>query len=265
MPGSFRSRRPIRLFVTDIDGCLSEPYQPFDLDRLRELAALAAGVGVEDHPSGPPALSICSGRAYPYVEAMTQLLGLRQAVVFEAGGGLFDPVKARWYWNPAFTDEISREIDEVQSWLIAEIMPGTHMGVDHSKKTQASLAGPIVDEVRAAVPRVEEFVDSSLPHLLVAHTDISIDVVPRSLNKASGMRWLADTVGVELDEMAFIGDTNGDIPALEIVGYSFAPANATEAVRNTARKTTDGAVIDGVLEAYRWCSNWNRMIATNEE
>ncbi|MDX1741906.1 MAG: HAD family hydrolase, partial [Rhodothermales bacterium] len=260
-----QSRNLVRLFVTDIDGCLSEPYQPFRLDRLSELASMVAGVGLEDQPPGPPALSICSGRAYPYVEAMTQLLGLRHAVVFEAGGGLFDPVKARWYWNPAFTGELAREIDEVQSWLVSEIMPGTQMGVDHSKKTQASLAGPIVEEVRAAVPRVEEFVDRNLPHLLVAHTDISIDVVPRTLNKASGMRWLADTLGVSLHEMAFIGDTNGDIPALELVGHSFAPSNATEAVRNTANITTSGAVIDGVIEAYGWCSRQNREIATNEE
>jgi hydroxymethylpyrimidine pyrophosphatase-like HAD family hydrolase len=194
---------------------------------------------------------------------MTQLLGLQTPVVFEAGGGMFDPVKARWYWNPEFTDDLVREVAEVQRWLDSEIKPGTAMEVDHAKRTQASLAGPLVEEVRNAVPLVEKFVRTEFPHLLVAHTDISIDVVPRTLNKASGVRWLADTLGVDLKEFAFIGDTNGDIPALELVGYAFAPSNATESVRRTAHITTNGAVVDGVLEAYRWCSSRNDLIATN--
>ena len=172
---------------------------------------------------------------------------------------------ARLSWNPALSNDILGEITEIQTWLNSEIMPGTRMGVDHAKRTQASLAGPIVEEVRNAVPLVEEFVGRNFPHLLVAHTDISIDVVPRALNKASGMIWLADTLGIDLEEMAFIGDTNGDIPALELVGYSFAPSNGTAAVKGTVQVTTTGAVIDGVLEAYRWCSSRNELIVASRE
>ena len=265
MNSSIPPSNPVRLFVTDIDGCLSEPYRPFRLDGLAELCSLAAGVTVDDSPTLQPALSICSGRSYPYVEAMSQLLGLETPVVFEAGAGMFDPVTARLSWNPALSNDILGEITEIQTWLNSEIMPRTRMGVDHAKRTQASLAGPIVEEVRNAVPLVEEFVGRNFPHLLVAHTDISIDVVPRALNKASGMRWLADTLGIDLEEMAFIGDTNGDIPALELVGYSFAPSNATGAVKRAVQVTTTGAVIDGVLEAYRWCSSRNELIAASRE
>ena len=50
----------IKLFVTDIDGCLAEPYEPYDLEALSTLRRLADGA------QGPaPALSICSGRPYP--------------------------------------------------------------------------------------------------------------------------------------------------------------------------------------------------------
>ncbi len=256
------SSRPVRLFVTDIDGCLSEPYRPYRVDGLAELRALAAGAGVDTKPVRQPALSICSGRAYPYVEAMTQLLGLETPVVFEAGGGLFDPVKARWHWHPDFSDDIDRQVREVRGWLQSRIVPGTSLDMDHAKKTQASLAGPVVEQVMQAVPVVEEHVQTTFPDLLVAHTDISIDVIPRALNKAAGMRWLADVLDVFLEEIAFIGDTNGDIPALDIVGYAFAPANATPAVKEIAHITTSGPVIDGVLEAYRWCAGRNELLAT---
>ena len=60
--------------------------------------------------------------------------------------------------------------------------------------------------------------------------------------------------------MAFIGDSNGDLGALETVGYSFAPANATAEVRARVQVVTDGRGIDGVLEAYRWCLARNEAL-----
>ncbi|MGA1495494.1 MAG: HAD family phosphatase, partial [Rhodothermales bacterium] len=67
-----------KLFVSDIDGCLAMPYEPFRMDRMRALMGRI-------HASGSPAFSLCSGRAYAYVEAMTQLLGLRVPTLFESG------------------------------------------------------------------------------------------------------------------------------------------------------------------------------------
>lgn len=259
MSRQLRSSEKVRVFVSDIDGCLAEPYRPFRLDKLEELASLAGSSTSNDNTL--PALTICSGRAYPYVEAMTQLLRLRVPAVFEAGGGMFDPVKSRWLWHPAFTSNTEREVADIRKWLQSDIAPGTAMDIDHAKKTQASLAGPIAEEVSAAVPRVEEHVAENHPDLLVAHTHISIDVIPRGLNKASGMRWLADVCRVPLEQFAFIGDTNGDIPALEIVGYAFAPANAADEVKEIVNITTGGAVVDGVLEAYRWCAARNEAPA----
>ncbi len=258
--GNNLDTRQVRLFVSDIDGCLSEPYRPFRRDRLHELATLSAGVRIADDAAAMPPLSICSGRSYPYVEAMTQLLHLQAPVVFEAGGGMFDPVSARWFWHPDYTDDLDRQIREMRSWLTTDISPGTAMDLDHAKKTQASLAGPIEEEVFAAVPAVERRAQDQYPDLLVAHTHISIDVIPRTLNKANGMRWLAGRLGVALEEIAFIGDTNGDLPALEIVGFPFAPANATDGVKAAARFTTEGYVIDGVLEAYKWCAEHNQRL-----
>jgi len=61
----------IKLFVTDIDGCLGEPYTPYDLDGLATLRRYAHDAGPPTAPSATPAVSICSGRPYPYVEALT--------------------------------------------------------------------------------------------------------------------------------------------------------------------------------------------------
>ncbi|MFQ5570698.1 MAG: HAD hydrolase family protein [Rhodothermales bacterium] len=248
----------INLFVSDIDGCLSEPFRPFDRQRLQELAAYAGAAGPVERESVLPAVSLCSGRAFPYVEALTQVLGLQVPVLFESGGGLYDPISGEVSWHPAFTADIEEAVEEVRRWMIRECIPGTSLAYDYGKRIQAGVAGIDLDEVAACVPVIEAFVARHFPALCVFHTPISIDVLSRSITKREGLLWLAERVGCPVDRMAYIGDTNGDLGALETVGYSFAPANAGKAVKRQVQRVTDGPLIEGVLESYRWC------IARNE-
>lgn len=247
----------IKLFVTDIDGCLAQPYQPYDLVGFATLRRFVddAGLPTEEHPT--PAVSICSGRPYPYVEAMTQALGLTVPVLFEGGGGRFDPVAAQTTWNPRLTDEIEAEIEEVRHWFVTECVPGTKMSIDHAKRTQAGVVSPDTDEIVAARARTEQFVDENVPDLRVFSTDVSVDVVPPGITKRTGLEWLTEHLGVGMDEVAYIGDADSDLEALAAVGTSFAPANADEEVLRAVDHVTDGSVIDGTLEAYRQCLDWN--------
>lgn len=241
----------IELFITDIDGCLAVPYEPYDLESLDTLRCSA------DKNRASPALSICSGRSYPYVEAMTQALGLTTPVLFEAGGGRFDPVAAQTTWSPQLTDEVEAQLQAVQHWFVTECIPGTRLSLDHAKRTQAGVVSPEVDEIRALHPRTEQFVAEETPGLHVFSTDISVDVVPPGITKRDGIEWLAEHLGLDLEEMAYIGDAESDLAALEAVGLSFAPTNADEDVRRRVDHVTEGAVIEGTLEAYRYCRAQN--------
>lgn len=247
-----------KLFVTDIDGCLAMPYTPYDLDGLATLRRYGHDTGPPTAPHTAPALSICSGRPYPYVEAMSQALGLTVPVLFEGGGGRFDPVAAQTTWSPALTDEIEAEIAEVRHWFVTECVPGTKMSIDHAKRTQAGIVSPDPDEIADAQARTEEFVDARVPDLRVFSTEVSVDVVPPGITKRNGLEWLADHLGVALEETAYIGDTDSDLEALSVVGTSFAPANADEEVLRTVDHVTDGTVLDGTIEAYRRCLEQNR-------
>jgi len=243
----------IRLFVSDIDGCLAEPYRPFALDRFQELAREARLAGRPgDHPV-LPAFSICSGRPYPYVEAVTQALGLQVPVLFEAGAGMFDPREVVVRWHPAFTDELAEQVEALRRWMVERCIPGTSLMLDIGKRTQAGMVSPDTEEILRFVPIVEEYVATHFPAFHVFHTHISIDVVPRGFTKREGLQWLMETLGLEADEVAYIGDSNGDLGALALVGYAFAPANAAESVRRQVPYVMDVPDIEGVLAAYRWC------------
>jgi hypothetical protein len=184
---------------------------------------------------------------------MTQALGLTAPVLFEAGGGRFDPVAARTTWSPHLTDEVEAKLTTVQQWFRTECVPGTSVSIDHAKRTQAGVVSPEVEEIRALHPRTEQFVAENAPGLHVFSTDVSVDVVPPGITKRDGLEWLADHLGLGLDEIAYIGDADSDLDGLDAVGMSFAPSNATEAVRARVDHVTEGAVIEGTLEAYRHC------------
>ncbi|MCS3699704.1 hypothetical protein GGP80_001095 [Salinibacter ruber] len=241
----------IELFITDIDGCLASPYEAYDLTGLDTLRRLP------HEADTAPALTLCSGRSYPYVEAMTQALGLTTPVLFEAGGGQFDPVAAQTAWSPHLTDEVEAKLRTVERWFATECVPGTQISIDHAKRTQTGVVSPKGDEIRALRPRTEQFVAEETPGLHVFATDISVDVVPPGITKRDGVEWLADRLGLALDETAYIGDAETDLEALNAVGTSFAPANADATVRAQVDHVTEGTVLDGVLEAFRYCRAQN--------
>ena len=245
----------IRLFLSDIDGCLSEPYTAYDLDgfaRLRRWAGRAEG---DDRY---PRLGICSGRAYAYVEAVSQALGLRAPALFESGGGRFDLPDARITWNPALTAEVERELDAARAFLLEAVVPRSEtVSFDYGKRSQAGIVSPVVGECERYLGEVEAFAAAEAPGLTAYHTPYSVDVVPAALTKVQAIRWLAEADGLDLAEVAFIGDTNGDAPAIAACGLGFAPANGARPARDAADVVTEAPVLGGVLEAYRECLRRN--------
>ena len=74
----------IKVFVTDLDGCMTDPFETPNWDAYTQIRALQ--IQSELDPSIPP-MSLCTGRPMPYAEAQAQFLGLRLPFVFESGGG----------------------------------------------------------------------------------------------------------------------------------------------------------------------------------
>ena len=88
--------------------------------------------------------------------------------------------------------------------------------------------------------------DSAIVHARAAKLKID-DVYCGASNKRVAIDELCDKHGLQLDEVAFIGDDLNDLPALECVGLACAVADAAEPVQElahfiTKRRGGDGAV-----------------------
>ena len=244
----------IKLFLADIDGCLSQPYQDIRLDewqRLREWAAMA-----ESNPLYPQ-LGLCSGRPYSYVEAVAQMLGIRGPILFESGTGRLQLPEGIITWSDDLTQEVERELEDVREFIHREIASAHPVTVEHGKRAQAGVISLDPDVLKWVIQQLHDLVDNSYPDLIVADTDVSVDVHPRFLTKQTAVEWVARELDLELSEIAFIGDSRGDVGALSVVGKSFAPSNAQPIVKDVVDTITSGSVIDGTIEAYEWCIRYN--------
>ncbi|GMQ81835.1 MAG: HAD hydrolase family protein [Rhodothermia bacterium] len=248
----------IRLFISDIDGCLATPYQPFLLDELAELRLLAEQAGLPGTNGFFPSFSICSGRPYPYVEAMSQVLGLATPVLFESGAGMFDPVAAQRVWHTDVNRAMLDDISHVKSFL-NQLVKNTVLMVDLAKQTQASVVAPGPEPIQAVFPEIQTYVSDNHPELEIFRTFFSVDVVVPNLTKQAGVQWLASLFELEMSEVAFIGDTDGDLGALQVVGRSYAPSNATKRVQDSVDVSTIGRDVAGVVEAFRDAIHFNEQ------
>jgi HAD superfamily hydrolase (TIGR01484 family) len=244
----------IKLFVTDLDGCISFPFQTPPWDVLTEIRYL--NQQSEFNPEIPP-LTICSGRPQPYVEAVAQWLSVRKPVVFESGG-MYDPSTNRLFMNGVFDEKAEKQIWELKSWLEESVLSEYPSGMlEFTKKMDAGFVAPEKEVIDEVLPLIEDHVGKNYPDFEVHFTDISINVILKTNNKEAGIRRLCEHLNLTPEEVAYIGDSGGDIPALNIVGRPFAPANANSAVREISETLPDKAT-RAVLEAYKRLIEANR-------
>ena len=85
-----------------------------------------------------------------------------------------------------------------------------------------------------------------------------LDFMNIGINKGSGIRHLAENLGIDLADVAALGDTYNDIPMLDIVGHSYVMGNAAEHMHAHGKflaPTNNEAgvltVIDRIVEAAK--------------
>lgn len=237
----------IKLFITDLDGCMTDPFITPDWDAYTQIRALNLASKTDD--SVPP-LSICTGRPMPYAEAQAQILGIRIPFVFESGGGMYDVAENKLTWSPALTDQAKIDVLEIKDWskehlikpykgAISEFAKFTDIGIIHQNTST-------IDEM---YDMSVEYISKNYKLFEVHKTEVSVNIILKKANKGEGIKMLCNYFGLELTEVAYIGDSSGDIPGLKIVGMPFAPSNAAQITKDVAEVTVERST-NGVLEAY---------------
>lgn len=247
----------IKLFITDLDGCVTDPFTTPDwgaFSKIRELNLESL------NDASIPPLSICTGRPMPYAEAMAQVLGIELPFIFESGGGMYDVVKNDLIWNPCLNKEREDEILEIKEWgrkIITDKYPSSIP--EFAKHTDIGFINPDTSIIEQIFKESQELVNTGFKAFEVHKTPVSVNIILKDANKGKGIKMLCDYLEFDLDEVAYIGDSSGDIPGLKIVKAPFTPSNATEATKKVAEVLQESST-KGVLEAYKTIIKRNKAV-----
>lgn len=247
----------IKLFITDLDGCVTDPFTTPDWDAFSKIREL--NLESQNNPLIPP-LTICTGRPMPYAEAMAQILGIELPFIFESGGGMYDVIKNDLIWNPCLSQEREAEIQELKKWgrkIISDKYPSSI--AEFAKHTDIGFINPDTSIIEHIFKEAEELIGNGFEAFEVHSTPVSVNIILKDANKGKGIRMLCEYLGLDLEEVAYIGDSSGDVPGLKIVKAAFAPSNAAKVAKDVAEVVQANST-EGVLEAYRKIIERNKAL-----
>mgnify|MGYP003288725164 CR=1 FL=1 len=256
----------IRLLVSDIDGTLVRDDKSLpEVNRDAILGLAVAGVPTTLISSRPP-----SGML-----ALAAALRLTGPFAAFNGGTLFDPdggIRFAHRLEAADAAAMLRLINRpgVTPWVYAD---GEWFvsGLDNPHLARERLAAgvqPVIRNDFASLDgRIDKIVGVSDDHELLARLEeraksmigtratvarsqlYYLDITHRLANKGDGIAALAQAFGVELTQVAALGDMANDLPMFARAGLSVAMGQAPASVRTAANATAATNNEGGVAEA----------------
>ena len=257
-----RESKRIQLVVSDIEGCLNLNEHTYDLEALSWMKAVNQ-LAREDNPI--PYITVCSGRQHAFVEAITQIISGTLPAIFENGCGLYFPTRSlyeEYAWHPLLSQpEVFSQFTKVRQKIREEVIAANQARRVPGKEMMLSLHPVPPVGVKEVYALVTEIVAKSQLVASITRSASAVDITPPGIDKAAGVRWLLDTLEgtlpVKLANVAGVGDSDGDLPFLRIVGFSAAPANASEHVKSLVDYGSSGADGRGVADIIKHCITIN--------
>lgn len=281
-------RMPMPLIATDLDGTLlmtgsHEPH-PDAVEAIHR--ALAAGIQVV----------LATGRAPIDVVPIAEIIGHRWFAVCCDGTTLVDLAQSEVISTTPISSDTKRQVvsrlrsefDDVR-FLIDRVSVGAINretyglvfeegfeapwawaldGAQQVSDIDEILDDPTIVKMCAYRPtagddirefhRISAVVEDLVTTVRINSDQTFVDMCARGVSKASGVATIAEMLGIASDHVFAVGDLHNDIEMLSWAGFSFAVANAHDAVREIADvivpANDDGGVahvIEAALEHLR--------------
>ncbi|WP_255168357.1 HAD-IIB family hydrolase [Natrononativus amylolyticus] len=180
---------------------------------------------------------IATGKAFPYPIALCHLVGVPELVVAENGGVVYTGDDVRFTADRAAAQAVAEEYRAAGY----DLGWGPEDTVNRWRETELA-----VSRERPLEPLEAIAADHDLE---VVDTGYAYHVKDRAPNKGDGVRTIADRVGFDPVEAVAVGDSTNDVSTFEVVGRSFAVANADEDAREAADEVLSEPHAEGTLAA----------------
>ena len=261
-----------RLIALDMDGTLLRSDKTIHPDSVRDIRA-ACGAGIQ--------VAFCTGRGIPELTAYFDTVPMMRYAVCDSGAVVYDCAERRILFCEAMDRAAVCEAAKYRAmvhFLTAEESVATaedvaHMADFHMGVYQKMFSGIArqVDDMMAEAERNDtvakvnlyfrsaedrevccaELRERGLPFYLAYTDETSLELTSPDVTKASGLKWLADYLGIPMAQTVGIGDSGNDRAMLEQAGLSVAMGNADADLRALCDHVTLDNDHNGVGEAIR--------------
>lgn len=237
----------IALVVLDIDGVVTEGESaPLDLEFLGLLASM--NQLARQDPMATP-VTLCTGRPAPYLELMLQAIDGHLPGIFENGAGLYLPHEYRFLTHPQVSDNhLMAEVRQrLERGPIGEDLAFIQPGKIHTLTIFATEP----DQTDQLKPWAESALGDLSSQVELTYSTFCLNILPKGIHKGKGIDFLARTTGIPASAMLGVGDSDVDIPFLQRVGYSAAPANAVAKIRAIVDYVSPERISAGVKDILK--------------
>ncbi len=225
----------VEVVFADIEGCLVPAGGDVAEHGIYELARLATVVDTMKHlPRGGPIFNLGSGRQIPYgikvaqdIHAIYPDSDLAWSIL-ENGVALVHVPRRETIWHPAITPAVREAAVELRRILFPWIQ--NEIGGDYEKGKEICISlnlksGSKIENIPQLYTAVQEKI-ANIPGFEVTHSKSAVDITPKGVNKGSMLDVYQQMTKIPYALMLGIGDSTGDLPMLERVGFPAGPANA---------------------------------------
>jgi len=213
----------LRALATDYDGTLAHDGAVPETTIAALQNAKRAGLR----------LILVTGRQVPELAKIFPQLAWFDLAVMENGAVLYDPKTGG-------------------SELLAGAPPSEFVKRLHEHGLPLQLGQVIVATWEPHETEVLEAIKEFGLELQVIFNKGNVMILPSGVNKATGLRKAAEKLGLDVSEVAGVGDAENDHAFLDVCGLSVAVANALPSIKKQVDMVTRGDHGQGVEELIAW-------------
>lgn len=222
----------IRALVVDIDGTLSDRNRVLCPAAVKALRMLKTPV------------ILATGNTHCFTRTASVLLGTPRIFIAENGGVVS-------YSEDEMEILADLQICEEAYQKLAEEFPLQRYNSGRYRFTDIALQRNF--DVQAAIRHAREH---NLP-VDIIDTTYAVHIKDRRVNKGTGLRRVAERMGIELRDFAAIGDSYSDLAMFELAGFRAAVGNACQELKEISDFVAQARYGDGFAEII------NHMIKRN--
>lgn len=264
----------VKLIAIDMDGTLLDSQKEIPVENIQAIQeAAAAGIKIV----------LCTGRPRSGIVPHFEKLGLSEEKYIIMNNGCSTYETKNWtllqYESLSHTEledlfQVSKDFPDVTLTLTGEKTyyvvgnevpdlvaydAGTVYMVAEAKSLEEIFAeGQVIFEAMymAESNPLDDFQNAmeeslSQHYSTVRSQDYIFEIMPQGATKASGLKHLAEKLGIDPEQIMALGDAANDIEMLEFVGQSVAMGNASDDIKSLSKYVTLTNDQAGVAHAIR--------------